>query len=316
MEENEVGNAVTRHQPPFGGIWPAMVTPFDGDDRLNLRAARRLVNHLIAQGAGGLYVCGSTGEAPLLDVSEREALTECVTEEVRGRVPVIAQVGHTSPRNAVALARHAARCGADAISSVLPPFYVYTTEQVVGYWSELTEASGLPFYGYIMHDVGSSLDTVRRWVEAIRKVPGLVGLKFTFADPYPISLLKECSNGELNILSGSDQGFLGARSHGADGAIGSSYNVALPLWLHACRLHDAGRAAEAALAMQRCAAVVGRFLLGYFLTRIKLVLRRQGIDCGLPRPPLRANVEIPANEIDELVRLIAADDLGLGRACA
>jgi N-acetylneuraminate lyase len=290
-----------------------MVTPFDEDDRLNLDAAGRLVHHLMDQGAGGLYICGSTGEAPLLDRPEREALTECVMQAARGRVPVIVQVGHTSPRNAVALARHAGRCGVDAISSVVPPFYPYTTEQVVSYWTDLAVASGLPFYGYIMHDVGASRDTVHRWVDAIRSVPNLAGLKITYADPYHISMLKECSGGALNVFAGWDQAFLGALAHGADGAIGTSYNVALPLWLAVYRLYRAGRTEAAARVMRRCAAVAGCFLRGFFLTRVKQVLQRQGFDCGRPRAPLRATETIPAAEIDELVRLIAAEDLDLGQ---
>src|SRR5687768_4169766 len=126
-----------------------MVTPFDASGNVNLTATRRLIARFIEEGAGGLYVCGSTGEAPLLRTEERKQFTECVIKEVAGQVPVMVQVGHTAPVLAVELAQHAAGCGADAISSTLPPFYPYTDGQTAQYWSSLTHGHDLPFYGYV-----------------------------------------------------------------------------------------------------------------------------------------------------------------------
>ena len=97
-----------RHPPPYTGLWPAMVTPFHADDRLNLAAARHLVARFIEE-ARPECTCGSTGEAPLLRAEERKQLTECVIKEVAGQVPVMVQVGHTAPVLAVELARHAAK---------------------------------------------------------------------------------------------------------------------------------------------------------------------------------------------------------------
>jgi N-acetylneuraminate lyase len=268
------------------------MTPFDAEDRLNLKAAGRLVARLIEQGAGGFYICGNSGEAPLLRIEERLALTEFVIKEVAGEVPVMVHVGQTAPPLAVELAQHAARCGADAISSTLPPFFNYTPGQIAGYWTSLTRGHDVPFYGYVLQDLGQSREQIFAWLDGIAGTPGLAGLKFTNADAYQLAMLKLWANGRLNILSGHDQGYLGCRVQGADGAIGTSYNIALPLWLRVSRLYESGDMAGATEAMLACCDVVGRLSNGHFLHMVKLLLARQGIDCGLPRPPLRADIEI------------------------
>lgn len=300
---------MARHEPPFDGIWPALLTPFDDQDRLNLPAASRLVARLIEEGAGGLYICGSSGEAPLLRMEERKRLAEFVISEVAGQIPIIAHVGHTSPVAAVELAEHAGRCGADAVSSVPPPFYRYTDGQVAEYWSRLSRASDLPFYGYVLHDLGYTGEPIARWLEAVGQVPTFAGLKFTHADTFQLAMLKNCGGETLNLFSGADEAYLACRAQGADGAIGTSYNVALPLWRRVARLYDQGDTAGATRVMLRCAEVVSRLRASYFNHTVKLVLRRQGIDGGPPRAPLQADREISEPLVNELVELIESQDL-------
>ena len=45
------------------GVMPALLTPFDRQQRLDTESLRRLVRFNIEQGIDGLYVGGSTGEA-------------------------------------------------------------------------------------------------------------------------------------------------------------------------------------------------------------------------------------------------------------
>jgi N-acetylneuraminate lyase len=293
-----------KHSPPFSGVWPAMITPYDADDRINPAAIRRLIARFIEQGADGVYICGSTGEGPLLRQKEREAIAECVVSEAAGQIPVVVHVGQTAPVVAAELAEHAGRIGADAISSTLPPFYPWSTDQIVDYWKMITRRSNLPFYGYVMHDIGQSEAAVQHWVDAIRQVPTLVGLKFTNESAYQLALMKRCSDGRLNILAGADQAYLSCRVQGSDGAIGSTYNAALPAWLRVEKLYQSGQVEKATQLMMRCAQLVGRFNTGYFLAKLKAVIRRQGIDCGRARCPLQPVTPVSEGEIDDLHRLI------------
>ena len=102
----------------LGGLIPALVTPFDGNGEVNFPELRKLVNVLLEEGADGFYVTGSTGECFLLTDEERIRIVAAVTEEVNGRVPVVAHVGKIGAAQAAKLAREAEKAGADAVSSV------------------------------------------------------------------------------------------------------------------------------------------------------------------------------------------------------
>ncbi|HOB73010.1 MAG TPA: dihydrodipicolinate synthase family protein [Phycisphaerae bacterium] len=296
-----------RHQPPFTGIWPAMVTPFDADDQLNLDAARRLIARYLEQGAGGIYLCGSTGEAPLLSIDERKRLAEFVISEVAGQIPVIVQVGHGSPTAALELARHARKCGADAISSIRPLFFPYGDAQVADYWAGLSREADLPFYAYVMTDIGGTYGQIAAWFEQIRRIPTLAGVKFTNPDSYQLSVLRVVAGPGFNIFSGCDECYLASKVSGADAAIGSSYNFALPLWRKVMTTYEAGDRAGAERLMLRCAELIARMRDSRYFTRLKLVLKRQGLDCGLPRPPLCDMAGITDEETDIIVRLASVE---------
>ena len=67
------------------GVIPAMVTPFDENEALDLARTRALTAKLIEDGAQGLYLTGSTGEGFLCTSDERKAFVETVLDEAAGR---------------------------------------------------------------------------------------------------------------------------------------------------------------------------------------------------------------------------------------
>ena len=72
------------------GIFTPNLVPFLDDGRINEPELRRLINWLIDKGVSGLYPNGSTGEFIRLSFEERQRIIQIVTEENRGRVPVLA----------------------------------------------------------------------------------------------------------------------------------------------------------------------------------------------------------------------------------
>ncbi len=68
------------------GVMAALLTPFDQQQALDKASLRRLVQFNIQQGIDGLYVGGSTGEAFVQSLSEREQVLEIVAEEAKVRL--------------------------------------------------------------------------------------------------------------------------------------------------------------------------------------------------------------------------------------
>ncbi|MHC4435010.1 MAG: dihydrodipicolinate synthase family protein, partial [Planctomycetota bacterium] len=90
---------------------------------LNLDIVPAIAEHLIGDGVRGFYVCGTTGEGPLLSSEERRAVARAYVAAAGGRIPVIVQVGHNSLTEARSLAVHAAEIGADAIAAIAPMYF-------------------------------------------------------------------------------------------------------------------------------------------------------------------------------------------------
>ncbi|MET0219993.1 MAG: dihydrodipicolinate synthase family protein, partial [Tardiphaga sp.] len=105
----------------FRGSFTALVTPFK-NGALDEAAFRSLVGWQIAEGTHGLVPVGTTGESPTLSHDEHKLVVEWCVAEAKGRVPVIAGAGSNSTREAIELAEHAEKAGADAVL-VVTPYY-------------------------------------------------------------------------------------------------------------------------------------------------------------------------------------------------
>ena len=115
------------------GIYPALPTPMNGDGAVNYAALQGLVDFVIAQGVDGVYIGGSTAESFLLTEDERKKIAETVLAQAAGRVKAIVHTGAGGTDAALRLSKHAKANGADAISSVPPIYFKYTTDEVIAY---------------------------------------------------------------------------------------------------------------------------------------------------------------------------------------
>jgi 2-keto-3-deoxy-L-arabinonate dehydratase len=94
------------------GVYPAVCTPFCGDEEVDLAAQRHVVRFALDAGAHGLVLFGLAGEYPRLSADERMRVLEAVQEEVDGRVPVAVGIGAESVAACRELARRAEAAGA------------------------------------------------------------------------------------------------------------------------------------------------------------------------------------------------------------
>jgi 2-dehydro-3-deoxy-D-pentonate aldolase len=100
---------------PLRGVITAMVTPLNQDLTLDQKGLERLIEHLIGGGVQGIFILGTTGEAPNLPYSVREELIEQTCRLVGSRVPVIVGITDTSYKDALRLAAKSHQCGASAV---------------------------------------------------------------------------------------------------------------------------------------------------------------------------------------------------------
>lgn len=207
----------------FKGIMPALITPVDSNGRVNANTVKELIEFQFSKGVNGFYVNGSTGEGPSLSIVERMDMSEYVMDNIKGRGVVIEHVGAPSYADAVILTKHAHEVGVDAISSLVPNFYFsFTDNEIVDYYKSLAEISDKPLIVYVTPLMKTDVVTL---VKRLLEIPTIIGLKFTLPDYFLMRKLCELNDGNINIINGPDETLICGLTMGAQGGIGSTYNL-------------------------------------------------------------------------------------------
>ena len=270
------------------GLVAAVFTPMHKDGSLNLDQVGPIVDRLVVDGVGGIYICGSTGEGPLLSTAERRSVAAAYVEAASGRLPAVVHVGHASVSEAQDLARHARQLGADAISAVAPWYFKPTSvANLVDCLAQITAAAGdLPFYYYHIPVItGISINPVALLREAADRLPTFHGIKYTAPTVDEFQELVEFEDGRFDVLFGRDEMLLSGLTAGAKGAIGSTYNLAAPLYV---KLLDAFERVDMVEArrLQSLSIAVIRVLLSHGPPAFKALMSLIGPECGPVRLPL------------------------------
>ncbi|HWL09002.1 MAG TPA: dihydrodipicolinate synthase family protein [Planctomicrobium sp.] len=165
----------------FHGIIPPLVTPLVGRDQLNEAGLERLIEHQIQGGVHGLFILGTTGEAPGLSYRLRREFVTQVCQQVDHRVPVLVGITDTAFQESIHLARHAAESEADAVVLAAPYYFPAGQTELTSYVEHLVEALPLPLMLYNMPaltKIWFEVETVKRLAE----FEGIVGIKDSSGD--------------------------------------------------------------------------------------------------------------------------------------
>ena len=208
----------------FQGSIPALITPF-ANGKVDSAAFKKLVEWQITEGSDGLVPCGTTGESPTLSHDEHMHVTEMCIEAAAGRVPVIAGAGSNSTDEAVMLASHAKKAGANAALVVMPYYNKPTPEGQYRHFKAVHDAADLPIIIYNIPGrsvVDMTLETMARLAE----LPNIVGVKDATGDLVRPIQTHNSLGDSFCQLSGEDATALAHLVGGGKGCISVSANVA------------------------------------------------------------------------------------------
>lgn len=287
------------------GLIAATYTPFTDSGELNLHQIPAMVEHLVRRQVDGFYVCGSTGEGVSMTSDERRATAEAyvsAAESVAKSLPVVVQVGHNSLKEATELAKHAASIGATAFSANAPSYFKVTdVETLVDCMAQVASgAPDLPFYYYhIPVLTGADFEVLQFLKLAKKKIPNLAGVKYTALTAHGYQDCLRWNGGAIDSLWGSDEMLLSALVVGCEGAVGSTYNIAAPLYQRIIKAFQANELPLARDLMSKAVQMI-RVIYGYpFHSAMRCILAMQGVECGQCRLPQKP---MPANRVGDLQR--------------
>lgn len=268
----------------FGTVSVAMVTPFDTDGELDLKAGRKLAAHLVENGVDSLVLAGTTGESPTTSPEEKIALLKAVRDEVGDGVTLVAGTGTNNTRTAIELTVAATEAGADALLVVTPYYSKPSQAGLVAHYRAVAEATDLPICLYDIPGrsaIPVEADTIRE-LATIPNIQAMKDAKGNFAEAAP--LIQETG---LAWYSGDDPLNLPWLSVGATGVVSVVGHAAPKLMREMITSFEEGDLARAREINANTIAVLARqqALLGG-ATFSKAALRLQGIEVGDPRLPV------------------------------
>ena len=208
------------------GIVPPMVTPLVDNDTLDKSGAERLIEHMISGGIHGLFILGTTGEAPSLSYTLRYEFIELVCKQVNGRIPVLVGITDTSIKESVKMAEHAAKYGASAVVSAPPYYFAPAQQELLEFYNDLADQLPLPLY---LYNMPSHVKVVfePQTVKELAKHPNIVGLKDSSANMVYfqslIHLVKD--DPEFSLLVGPEELTAESVMMGADGGVNGGANM-------------------------------------------------------------------------------------------
>jgi N-acetylneuraminate lyase len=220
---------------------------------------------------------------------ERQAVATAFVTAASGRLKTVIHVGHNSLADARQLALHSYQIGADAISATAPSYYKPAdAAMLVECMAEIASAApALPFYYYDIPEMtGVEIDMIEFLQAGIERIPNLAGLKFTSFDIPEFQACLELQDGRFEVLWGSDEMLLSALVVGARGAIGSTYNIAGPLYRRLIKAFEEGDLAEARHCQSLSVSLVRCISRYPFHPAMKRIMKMNGADCGFCRKPM------------------------------
>jgi 4-hydroxy-tetrahydrodipicolinate synthase len=227
----------------FQGCLTALITPFR-DKAIDEKALLKLVRHQLDGGIHGLVPMGTTGESSTVTHAEHERVVELVIQATARQVPVIAGVGSNNPAEAISLARHAQRSGADGLLAVAGYYNRPSQEGLYQHFKALHDATDLPILVYNIPPrtiVDIQPDTLAR----IAELPRIVGIKDACGDLGRICHERQRIRKPFSWLSGDDITALAYNANGGKGCISVTSNVLPALCVRLQDLWAEGNYAEA-----------------------------------------------------------------------
>lgn len=289
------------------GIIPPMITPLVDANTIDVQGASRIVERMIDAGVAGIFVLGTTGESQSLPMRMRFEYVELVARLINGRVPLMVGITDTSLEDSLALAQHAAKCGAAAVVSAPPYYFPANQKELIDWYTALADASPLPVFLYNMPSKVKVFLNVST-VLTLSKHPNVIGVKDSSGNQsYFQSLLLHFAGTDFAVYMGPEEQMVPAVLSGADGGVSGGANLFPELFVKA---YKAAAAADMEKSREylRKIMFLSDSLYGLepssdmsFVKSIKCSLKLKGICSGFLPMPFTAFDKTMENKVSSIL---------------
>lgn len=268
----------------FTGMYSALLSIYDENLKIKKDSVKALMEYNQKNGLQGFYVGGATGECLVLPNRTRIEMLETAVEYKKDS-KIIAHIGAGHFEDTKELLLHANTLDIDCVASLPPALCAYYSEaETIAYYEALASMSRVPVMAYIQSFyTGNIVNLAKR----LMSIPNVCGIKLTVPNYYLFEQIRRALP-EINLLNGPDESVSAGLISGADGAIGSTYNL-LPSV--ASDIYNAFTESDIALVKEKqhlLNAAIDTILSVPYKTAWKEPLRYIDIDPGYTVAPAKA----------------------------
>ena len=287
----------------FEGIIPAVITPFDNKEKVDVDALTENLRFLVKSGVHGVMVNGCTGEATSLTPEERKLVIRTAVEEARKKIPVIAGTGAPSTGETVRLSINACDAGADAAMIVTPFFLIPDERGLIKHYKTVSDSTDIPIVVYHIPQHTNVHLAPRNIAKLCEEIPKMVGLKDSFGNMGQFAETVRLVGDRISVLTGGDDLLLPSFVVGAQGAIIALGNIAPKIVVelfNSVKNGDIDRAKGLYFKLLPIAQAIGS--AQNFPAPVKAAIRLLGRPAGRVRSPI---VPATAEEIENIKKALA-----------
>ncbi len=207
----------------FEGVFPALITPFNADNRIDVTSFRNIVEYVEKGGVAGMVACGTTGESATMSTQEHMDLIDLTVD--CAKTTVIAGTGSNNTTEAVELTRHAYDAGANAVLIISPYYNKPNNAGLIAHFSSIARSADIPV---ILYNVPSRTgqDMPLEVITELSKIENIVGIKEASGNPVKVSrIIENTVDEDFVVISGEDGLTLPLMCMGAVGVISVVANV-------------------------------------------------------------------------------------------
>jgi len=286
----------------WSGVFPALLTPFTNDDRLDLPLFEKNLQTQLQAGVHGVIIGGSLGEASTLAESEKEAMVRSALALCNASVPVVVNIAESVTQEAIRMAKLARSWGANGVMLLPPMRYRSDDRETIHYFRSVATATDLPVMIY-NNPVDYKIDFRPELFDALLDCPTVTALKESSRDVTNLTRMLNRFGDRFKILCGVDTLALEELLLGAHGWVAGLVDAfpyeTVAIWNYVRSGHYDKARALYRWFMPLLELDIHPKLVQY----IKLAAQEQGIGSEFVRPPRLCLV---GEERDRVLSLIRA----------
>ena len=201
------------------GVFPAMLTPFTADDKLDFAMFEKNVKAQLEAGIEGIILAGSLGEGSTLDSDEKNQLLIYSVEILKGKIPAVLTIAEQTTKVAVQLAQQAEKNGADGLMILPPMRYKADDREVVEFFRTIATNTSLPVMIY-NNPVDYKIEVKLDMFAELAKYPTIQAVKDSTRDVTNITRMRNLFGDRYKLFCGVDTLVMEELMLGADGIVG------------------------------------------------------------------------------------------------